>query len=158
VDFRSPTGHPSPGLVTDAVTLRGTDVLLVRRGREPWKGMWALPGGFVEVGERPEDACLRELREETGVEGAIVALLGVYGDPARDPRGHVVAIAYVCEARGRATPSAGDDADAARWWPLSALPSLAADHAQILGDARASSSPWAGPSSRDGVERRAEDD
>jgi 8-oxo-dGTP diphosphatase len=151
VQTRNVNGHVAPALTADAVLLKGRQVLLVRRGREPFRGAWALPGGFVEVGERVEEACRRELLEEAGLKGDVVDLLGVYGDPDRDPRGHTVTVAYVCKvagivqvAAGAQRPSAlgalavaaGDDADEARWFDLDALPPLAFDHARILEDAR----------------------
>lgn len=106
-------------------------VLLIQR-RNPPQG-WALPGGFVDRGERVEAAALREAREETGLEVALEALLGCYSDPARDPRGHTVSAVYVATARGE--PRAGDDARDARWVdPADPGVPLAFDHALILGD------------------------
>lgn len=125
----------TPALTTDGVLLEEGQVLLVRRGRPPWKGRWALPGGFVEIGEDCESAVARELREETGLRVRPVRLVGVYSDPRRDPRGHIVTVAYLVRSRG-GRPKGGDDAAEARWFPLSRLPLLAADHARILRDAR----------------------
>lgn len=137
---RNVNGYVAPALTVDAVLLKGHAVLLIRRGREPHRGVWALPGGFVEVGETTERAARRELAEETGLLGEIVDLLGVYSDPDRDPRGHTVSVTYVMKVSGivdvaRASPTAGDDADEARWFPLDALPELAFDHRHILEDA-----------------------
>lgn len=135
---RNVNGYVAPALTVDAVLLKGPrDVLLIRRGREPFKGKWAIPGGFVDVGERTEDAARRELVEETGLRGDIVDLLGVYSDPRRDPRGHTVSVVYVMKVGGIVPIAAGDDADEARWFDLGALPELAFDHARILADARA---------------------
>ena len=89
-------------------------VLLVRRGHPPFKGKYALPGGFVEIGETVEDACRRELMEETGVKAGRLELIGVYSDPKRDPRGHTCSVAFLTRV-ARATPKAGDDAAAAEW-------------------------------------------
>lgn len=137
-DVRNVNGYVAPALTVDGLLLKGREVLLVRRGRAPFKGAWAIPGGFVEVGETVERAVLRELAEETGLQGAILDLLGVYSDPARDPRGHTVAVAFVCRVRGIVPAVAGDDADEAKWWPIDELPEdLAFDHARILADARA---------------------
>ncbi len=111
-------------------------VVLIRRGRPPFEGHFALPGGFVEYGERVEAAILREVREETGLEAQIVDLLGVYSDPRRDPRGHTVTIVFVLRRLG-GTLRAGDDAREAVRVPFpvdEALP-LAFDHREILRDA-----------------------
>ncbi|RME08773.1 MAG: NUDIX hydrolase, partial [Aquificota bacterium] len=94
----------------------------------------ALPGGFVEVGERVEEAVLREVKEETGLEASIKKLLGVYSDPERDPRFHVVSLVFVCDAEGE--PKAGDDAKKVRVYKLEELPFdlLVFDHKRILLD------------------------
>ena len=138
-EVRNVNGYVAPALTVDALLLKGREVLLIRRGREPFKGAWAIPGGFVEVGERVEDACRRELIEETGLRGDIVDLLGVYSDPKRDPRGHTVSVVFVLKVGGIVDiGEAGDDADEARWFGLDALPTeLAFDHARILSDTRA---------------------
>ena len=125
---------PPPALAVDAVVLRGDEVLLIRRRNPPFQGMHALPGGFVRYGEKVEDAVLREVLEETGIEGRIVALTGVYSDPARDPRGHTVSVAFLVEHLS-GEPSGGDDAVEAKFHPLDDLPEMAFDHAVILRDA-----------------------
>lgn len=125
----------TPALVVDGVVVRRGRVLLVRRGHPPWKDRWALPGGFVEIGETCEAAVQREVAEETGLSARVVALVGVYSKPRRDPRAHIVSIAYVL-APSRGTVRGGDDARAAAWWPLDRLPRLAADHRTIIADAR----------------------
>ena len=135
-EIRNAHGYVAPALTTDAVLLKGREVLLIRRGRDPFRGAWALPGGFVGVGERLEDACRRELLEETGLKGDVVDLLGAYSDPDRDPRGHTVSVAYVCKVGGVVQIEAGDDAAEAKWFGLDALPALAFDHARILDDAK----------------------
>lgn len=123
-----------PLVTVDAVVEQQDRILLVRRGREPFQGSWALPGGFVEYGESTEEAAAREVMEETGVAIELEGLLGVYSDPRRDPRGHVISICYV--ARGRGEPRGGSDAAEARFFPLEALEGLelAFDHAGIVGD------------------------
>jgi 8-oxo-dGTP diphosphatase len=125
----------TPALTTDCVVFdeRG-HVLLVRRKYEPFKGSYALPGGFVEVGETVEDGCRRELKEETGLEVGALRLIGVYSNPNRDPRGHTCSIAYLARI-GRAEPRAGDDAAAAEWVADWRAEALAFDHAQILAKA-----------------------
>lgn len=114
-------------------------VLLVVRGQEPWKGHWALPGGFVDVDEDLPDAALRELEEETGIRGPDLAQLGAYGAPDRDPRMRIVSVAYWATVADPAEPTAGDDADDALWVSVSEALSdpsrFASDHHRILADA-----------------------
>ena len=126
----------TPLLTVDcvAVDARGR-VLLIRRGHPPFEGHYALPGGFVDVGETVEDACRRELLEETGVKAGRLALIGVYSDPARDPRGHTVSAAFLTRVKApKAT--AGDDAAAVEWLDPARRLALAFDHRRILKDAR----------------------
>lgn len=124
-----------PRLTVDALTRdAGGRLLLVRRGRPPFEGRWALPGGFVEYGETTEAACARETLEETGVAVEVGALAGVYSRPDRDPRGHTVSAVYFCRPiAGEA--AGGDDAAEARWFAPDQLPGLAFafDHAEIVG-------------------------
>ena len=125
----------APLLAADCVVFDDAGrVLLIRRGHEPFKGMYAFPGGFVEVGETVEQAALRELREETGIEGRILKLIGVYSEPKRDPRHHSVAVVYLVE-RISGESAGGDDAESAEfvsdWRDLD----LAFDHNQVLADA-----------------------
>ncbi len=109
----------------------GDRIVLIER-RNPPHG-WALPGGFVDVGERLERAALREMREETGLRVTLEALLGCYSDPARDPRGHTVSVVYVARAAGE--PAAADDARAVRLVdPADPGVPLAFDHGLILSD------------------------
>jgi len=124
-----------PGVTVDAVLLHRGKLVLVRRGREPFRGMYALPGGFVEFGERLEDAVEREVLEETGLHAEVERLLGVYGDPGRDPRGHTISVAYVLNSVGGGL-AAGTDAAAARLVPPDRVPTLAFDHDAILADYR----------------------
>ena len=126
-------------LTTDVVLLAGASaksVLLIERGNEPFKGSWALPGGFVEPGERVHQAALRELAEETGISlDGELALLGVYDTPGRDPRGPTVSVCYVHRCATELPATGGDDAARAAWFALDALPPLAFDHALIVADA-----------------------
>ena len=124
-----------PALTVDAVWIRGGRVLLVQRRWPPYRGRWALPGGFVEAGESVQAAVARELREETGLSARAVALVGVYSEPGRDPRRSTVSVAFEMRGRG-GRPMAGDDAAEAQWVPLETAHRLAFDHDEILRDAR----------------------
>jgi len=111
----------------------GRPILLIERRNPPYG--WALPGGFVDLGERVEQAALREALEEISLPVRLKALLGCYSDPARDPRGHTVSLVYVAEASGE--PRAADDAANVQCFLPDQLPSkLAFDHALILADYR----------------------
>jgi 8-oxo-dGTP diphosphatase len=114
------------------------EVLLIKRAREPFKGKWALPGGFVDKDESLEDAAARELREETGLEGNRLDQLGAFGDPGRDPRGHTVSVVFTAVVSGEKEAKAADDAEDARWHPARRPPALAFDHKKILQAALAS--------------------
>ncbi len=126
--------HKSPALTVDAVLVEDRTIVLIKRQKEPFQGSWALPGGFVEYGETVEAAVRREVVEETGLCIEPASLVGVYSDPHRDPRGHVVSIAFLA-AISSGTLVGGSDASEARFWPLTALPALAFDHARIISDA-----------------------
>lgn len=123
----------NPYPTVDVVIETPNGIVLVERANEP-RG-WALPGGFIDYGESPEDAARREAAEETGLEVELTALLHVYGAPDRDPRKHTLSVTYVGRAAGE--PIAGDDAAQAAVFPLDALPApLCFDHEQILEDYR----------------------
>jgi 8-oxo-dGTP diphosphatase len=127
-----------PALTVDVVALAGDpprSVLLVERRNDPFAGAWALPGGFVDAGERVVAAAARELAEETAVEADTLELLGVYDTPGRDPRGPTVSVVYLLRTGGELDAHGGDDARAARWFSLDALPALAFDHATVIADA-----------------------
>jgi 8-oxo-dGTP diphosphatase len=124
----------TPKLMVDVVVLSEDGrVLLIRRASDPYEGQWALPGGFVEVGETLEDAAAREAEEETGLRVEIVRLLGVYSNPNRDPRGHNVSCAYLARAPG-GEPSAASDATEVAFLDPSTV-DLAFDHDRIIADA-----------------------
>jgi len=123
----------NPLLATDGIVLIDDELVLVRRGREPFKGSYALPGGFVEYGETVESCVVRELEEETGLKTRIVNLLGVYSDPERDPRGHVISLVFhLLPVSGELR--SGDDAAEVRTFRMDDLPPLAFDHERIVRD------------------------
>lgn len=128
--------YPRPMVTVDVIIATRDakpSVLLIRRKRDPYAGSWAIPGGFVEANESLETAARRELFEETGVRTADLLQLHTFGDPGRDPRGHVISVAYL--ARVKQTdlkPRADDDAAEVGWYPLHRLPELAFDHRSIL--------------------------
>ena len=110
-------------------------VLLIQRGNEPYKGYWAFPGGFLNMDETVARCSERELEEETGIVLSGMQLTGIYSDVERDPRGRVITAAYTAMT-SMPKANAGDDAAAAKWWPLNELPPLAFDHDKILADAK----------------------
>ncbi len=122
----------TPMLAADALILFDEGIVLIRRENPPYQGYYALPGGFVEVGETVEEAAKREAKEETGLDIILLKLVGVYSKPNRDPRGHVVSICYL--AQGRGDLLAGSDARSAEVFDPEDLPPLAFDHAQIIRD------------------------
>ncbi len=152
--------YPRPSLTADVVVVApgeagGLRVLMVRRARDPFAGMWALPGGFVEPNETVAEAAVRELREETSLSGVHVEEIGCFSKPGRDPRGWVVTIAHLARVPvdWLRDVKAGDDAAAAEWLdllleyegqgfalarqgvPLTPTRALAFDHAEILAAA-----------------------
>ena len=133
--------YPRPMLTVDVVVFAGAEtsrrVLLIQRGNPPFRGRWALPGGFVEEGEQVFEAAPRELAEETGLRLGDLRLLGVYDTPGRDPRGWTVSVVYFANLPDEATVAGADDASDARWFGADSLPELAFDHEVILADALA---------------------
>jgi 8-oxo-dGTP diphosphatase len=130
----------TPALVADCVVFDAEGrLLLVRRGSEPFKGCHALPGGFVDVGETVEVACVREVKEETGgsISKQSLLLAGVYSRPDRDPRGHSVSTAYTTRLDTNIEPKPGSDAESAEWIGNWKDLSLAFNHAEIIADATA---------------------
>jgi len=135
INQRGNMKHKQPALAADAVVFDAQNrLLLIRRKFPPFKGRYALPGGFVEYGETVEAAAARELREETGLKGKSQRLVGIYSDPKRDPRGHTVSVAFLIQV-GSASPEAGDDAHAAEFVADWRSKKLAFDHNKILADA-----------------------
>ena len=136
--------YERPALTVDAIIYRQqraasghrveNQILLIQRGVEPFKGKWALPGGHVDKYEDPEQACIREIIEETGVElhEDDTSLYYVVGGEGRDPRGWVVALVYVAYVPWTTEPQAGDDAAEAQWFPTTELPEMAFDHKEVV--------------------------
>jgi ADP-ribose pyrophosphatase YjhB (NUDIX family) len=116
----------------DAIIEKDEKLLLIRRGHDPFRGKLALPGGFVDYGERVEEALVREVKEELDLEAIPLTILGVYSGPDRDPRGPVISTVFICEFNG--TPQSGDDAAAFEWLELDKLEqiTLAFDHNTII--------------------------
>lgn len=128
--------YPRPAVTADSVVF-GTDeegechILLIERGNDPFKGQWALPGGFMDMDETLEECARRELMEETGIKVQHMDEVGSFSTVDRDPRGRTITVAFmteipITEAHG------GDDAKQARWFSIDALPPLAFDHATII--------------------------
>ncbi len=130
-----PAAQRHPWVTVDGLVPRDGKLVAVIRRNPPFQGMPALPGGFVELGETAEAAVVREVREETGLETRVLRLVGVYSDPARDPRGHTVTLAYALEAVG-GTLGADSDAKAIALLEPERLPPMAFDHARIVADWR----------------------
>ncbi len=130
--------YEHPAVTTDCVIFTYEDwklkVLLVKRGGEPYKGEWALPGGFLRSDETAREGALRELREETALEASAIGELGVFSKPDRDPRERVITIAFYALVKPSEVMG-GDDADEAAWFSIDSLPQLAFDHADIIKSA-----------------------
>ncbi len=122
-----------PSLTCDGLLVRKGKVLLVKRGKDPFRGCHALPGGFVEYGESAEDCVVREVKEETGLDTEVLRMIGVYSEMGRDPRGHFVSLLYLLREKGGAL-KAGDDAESAGFFDPSALPEMAFDHGKMIRD------------------------
>lgn len=130
-----------PSLAVDIVvfTILNNElhILLIERKYDPFKNMFALPGGFMKYGETCEQTAARELFEETGIRGIPLKFFGVFSNPARDPRTHVVSIPHVGIVRAdTVNPKGGDDAKSAQWVSMKKLPKLATDHLEMIKEAR----------------------
>lgn len=137
--------YPRPAVTADCVVItkvgdQGSGkeepkVLLIQREFEPYKGCWAFPGGFMNMDETAEQCAIRELEEETGLKVSEVRQIGAYSKVDRDPRGRTVTVVYLALVDEPVEVTGLDDAAKAQWWPLSDLPALAFDHADIIKDA-----------------------
>lgn len=124
----------TPLLTVDALIIYEEKLVLIKRKNPPYKDMFALPGGFVDIGETVENAAIREAKEETNLDIEIVNLLGIYSDPKRDPRGHTVSICFI--AAGYGDLKAGDDAGDIGLFDIYNVPELAFDHNKVIEDAK----------------------
>lgn len=130
--------YPRPAVTADCIVItKETEpkVLLIQRGNEPYKGCWAFPGGFMDMDETTEECAIRELEEETGLVVGQVQQIGAYSKVDRDPRGRTITVAYLALIDSPVPIKGQDDAASAQWFPLSTLPPLAFDHAEIMRDA-----------------------
>jgi len=123
--------YKNRALTVDAVIVKDGKILLIKRGREPYKGFWGNAGGYVDHDETAEDAAIRETFEETGLIAKSIKFIGLYTDPKRHPE-QAVSAAYALEVEGE--PKAGDDAVEIKWFDIDKLPPLAFDHEKIIGD------------------------
>ncbi|MFV0379123.1 MAG: NUDIX domain-containing protein [Mangrovibacterium sp.] len=126
--------YPRPALTVDAIVLKrkSCQLLLIQRGIEPFLGKWALPGGFVEMGELLVDACRRELMEETGLKIGALTQFTAADKVDRDPRGRTISVVFYGTVAEDAVVQGGDDAHEARWFPIDELPELAFDHGDLI--------------------------
>lgn len=131
--------YPRPSVTLDCVTLgvenEDIKVLLIKRGKEPFKGEYALPGGFLEMDESPGNGCLREMEEETSLKLKGLLQIGAFGEVNRDPRGRVISIAFLSVIKGAREVKGSSDAASARWFNLNSLPETAFDHREIIDKA-----------------------
>jgi 8-oxo-dGTP diphosphatase len=132
--------YPRPAVTVDGVVFRipedKAEVLLIKRGNPPFEGSWAIPGGFIDMEETPEEAIVRELAEETGISGVEFFQYHAYGAVSRDPRHRTISIAYAGLLHDQDQIAiGGDDAAEAGWFPVNQLPPLAFDHHEIVADA-----------------------
>jgi len=125
--------YRNPSLTVDGIILKNEKILLIKRKNPPFKGGYALPGGFVEYGEKVENAVVREVEEETGLLTKIDRLVGVYSSPDRDPRGHMVSIVFSLKVTGGSLEGCSD-AESADYFEIDDLPPLAFDHGDIIAD------------------------
>ncbi len=126
-------GEGKPVLTVDGVVVHAGKLVAIRRRYPPFKDRYCLPGGVVGEGERTEDAAVREVEEETGLRTEVMGLIGVYSDPARDPRGHTISVAYALREMG-GDLRAGDDARDLALLPVKDPPPLGFDHSRIVAD------------------------
>ena len=130
--------YPRPAVTADCVVMTTESeprVLLIQRGCDPYKGHWAIPGGFLNMDETTEQCAIRELEEETGLKIDQVHQIGAYSKVDRDPRGRTISVAYLAIVNQPFEVSGQDDAAEAKWFSVNVLPPLAFDHDEIMADA-----------------------
>ena len=130
--------YPRPAVTADCIVITREErprVLLIQRGGEPFRGHWALPGGFMDMDETAQECAMRELTEETGLTVTETHQVGAYSRVDRDPRGRTVGIAYLSIVDSPMPVQGQDDAAKAEWWHVDSLPLLAFDHADMMKDA-----------------------
>jgi 8-oxo-dGTP diphosphatase len=131
--------HKNPTPTVDTIIHQDSKVLLVKRKKDPFKEKMVLPGGFINEGETVEDAAIREVKEETSLDIELDNILGVYSDPSRDPRGHIMSTVFIgkiSDKSDKKEPMAGDDAAAIKWMDLASIDeeNMGFDHKKILMD------------------------
>lgn len=131
--------HKNPTPTVDTIIQKGSKVLLVERKRDPFRQTMVLPGGFINEGELAEDAAIREVKEETSLDIELENILGVYSDPSRDPRGHIMSTVFIgkiSDKSDKKEPIAGDDAATTKWVDLASIEeeNMGFDHKKILMD------------------------
>ena len=131
--------YRNPIPTVDTIIQKGSEVLLVERKKDPFKQTMVLPGGFINEGELAEDAAIREVKEETSLDIELENILGVYSDPSRDPRGHIMSTVFIGKISDKSDnkePIAGDDAATTKWVDLESIEeeTLGFDHQKILMD------------------------
>jgi 8-oxo-dGTP diphosphatase len=130
--------YPRPAIATDIILTAKIKqipyLLLIQRKNPPFQHQWAFPGGFMNMDERLYETAVRELEEETGIALKELTFFGLYDKPDRDPRGRTIGIVYYAVLPQLINPNHGDDAENAKWFPLTELPPLAFDHSQIIQD------------------------
>jgi 8-oxo-dGTP diphosphatase len=123
-----------PILCVDGIVISDNKILMIKRKKDPFAGTYTLPGGNVDFGETTRDAIVREIKEETGIETKVIATLGMYDDPKRDPRGHYVSMVYICAMAGGKEQIKPDEVEEIKWVPIDDLGkyTIGFDHLKMI--------------------------